>query len=168
VSSSSGFMAHLLWRGQNSTSRGIVRRSEPAVAYPRPHFIRHRKSYPWVSLKPAAEVISIDLQRDAIVPATIEESANVQLGEAGDAQLPVLLDMNQFVEEQPVGERLVRDHHIAECDRRHVGEAGQVGESHPAQRHIEGRILHAQCSSHSPNRFSSAMVDSVLSWVDSL
>jgi hypothetical protein len=61
VSSSSYCTVHLLWKGQNSTSRCTVKRSEPAVSNPSPHLIRHRESCSRVLLKSAAEVIGIDL-----------------------------------------------------------------------------------------------------------
>lgn len=61
--------------------------------------------------------IRIHFQWNRLVASAIQESAHVEFRESRDAKLPILLHMYEFVEQQSVSERLVRDHYVRERDR---------------------------------------------------
>ena len=60
-------------------------------------------------------------------------------------KLLVLHDVHEFVEEEPVGERHVRNHGVLKCDCGHVREVRQIrqGESHLDEFAVERRIARA-------------------------
>ena len=72
---------------------------EPSPTHPHANLISDRESRSRTPLKPAAKVIGVDLQWNAIVPAAAEESANVKLSESCDAELAILLDVNKLVKQ---------------------------------------------------------------------
>jgi hypothetical protein len=56
------------------------------------------------------------------------------------ADLPILLLMDEFVKEQSIRERLVRDHNVRERDRSHSRLIGQVRRSQTLQHRIKLRV----------------------------
>jgi hypothetical protein len=50
-------------------------------------------------LEAAAQIVSVDFERYAILSATSEETADVQFRETRNPDLPVLLDMDEFVKQ---------------------------------------------------------------------
>jgi len=94
-----------------------------------------------VRLEAAAKAVGVGLQRDAIVVAAREKPPDVQLRESWNPKLSVLLDMDEFMEQEPVREGHVRHDHISECDGGHLGEARQAREAHARQHRVERRVL---------------------------
>lgn len=85
--------------------------------------------------------VSIHFERNAVVRAARQKSSNVQFGKPRNAKLAVLLGVHKLVKEKPICKRLVRDRGIAERDRRHLREVGQIRESYANQHGVERRIL---------------------------
>ena len=55
-----------------------------------------------VGLELSSELVRISFQRNTVVAAPTQESADVTFGKARSAELPVLLNVNKFVEQQPL------------------------------------------------------------------
>src|SRR5882672_164686 len=79
-----------------------------------------------ILLKSITECISIDFERNGLVAAAFQESLHVELGEALNAELPVLLDVDEFVKQQSTGERNVGHNHIGERNCLHRGLVRQI------------------------------------------
>jgi len=86
------------------------------------------------------EGVGVDFEGDGVVGAAGEEAADVELGEAGDAELAVLLDMDEFVEEKGGGEGLMGHDEVAKGDGSHEGEVGEIVEAEGAEGGVEGGI----------------------------
>src|SRR5207302_2874896 len=98
------------------------------------HFICYGELLPRVCLKLAAKGVGVNLKRDAVVPAARQEPLDVQLRESRNPKLAILLDVDEFMEQESVRERHVRYHRIAERDGGHLGEVRQVREAHARDR----------------------------------
>ena len=103
--------------------------------------IRHGELLRWVSLETAAKSVGILFQRDAIVAPARKESPDVKLRESRNPKLAVLLNVDEFVEQEPFSKRHVRYHDITERDGGHLEEVRQVREAHASQYRVERRIL---------------------------
>lgn len=80
---------------------------EPSTKHPGTHLILDSESHAWASFEHVPKLIGVHLQRDAIVPASCEKSAHIEFGESRYSQLPVLLNMHEFVEQKSIRDRLV-------------------------------------------------------------
>src|SRR5207302_10808639 len=107
------------------------------------HFICYGELLPRVCLKLAAKGVGVNLKRDAVVPAARQEPLDVQLRESRNPELAILLDVDEFMEQESVRKGHVRYHRIAERDGGHLGEVRQVREAHARQRRVERRVLDA-------------------------
>jgi hypothetical protein len=114
--------------------------SIPGLLNPIQYFIRDRESLPRTRLEPRPKPVSMNFERDAIVSATSEKTLYVQFCEARNSKSPILLDMYEFMEQEPVGERHMRYDHIRECNRGHLAKIWQVREPHFRQHRIERGI----------------------------
>jgi len=86
------------------------------------------------------EGVGVDFEGDVVVAAAGEEAADVEFGKAGDAELAVLFDVDEFVEEKCAGEGLMGDDDVAEGDGGHEGEVGEIVEAEGAEGGVEGGI----------------------------
>src|ERR1700722_3454747 len=84
--------------------------------------------------------VRIHLQRYRLVAAPLQKAADIELAETRNAKLPILLGVNEFVEQEAIGKRLMRYHNIAECNGRHPRLIRQVLEAQPLQERIELRV----------------------------
>lgn len=114
--------------------------SKPALPDPPRHFVGHGELPPRVRLEPAAKLVGVRLQRDSVVAAARQESPDVQFRESRNPKLAILLDMDEFMEQQRVRKRHVRYHDIAESRSGHLGDVRQVREAHARQHRVEGRV----------------------------
>ncbi len=75
---------------------------KPALPNPERYFIGHGELLPTVCLELAAKSVGVHLQRDAFVAAARQESSDIQLQESRNSKLAVLLDVDEFMEQERV------------------------------------------------------------------
>jgi hypothetical protein len=111
--------------------------SESPLCSPSPDFILYRKRPVRVGFKATADRVCIHFRRNRFVAAAIQESAHVKFREMQDAELPILLPVDELVKQQTARKCLVRDHNIAERDRCHRRLIGQIVEAQSSQHWVE-------------------------------
>jgi hypothetical protein len=91
----------------------------------------------------ASEQVRVAFKRNPVIPATSKKTADVQRGKSRNSQLSVLLDVDEFVEQQAVRKRFMRYDDVLKGHRRHVTELGKVGEAHGSERRVKVRVGNA-------------------------
>ena len=91
--------------------------SKPTLPNPQRYFIGHGELLPRVCLELAGKSVGVHLQRDAIVTAARQESSDIQLRESRNSKLEVLLDVDEFMEQEPIRKLLVGYDDITEPNR---------------------------------------------------
>src|SRR5215471_16818209 len=101
---------------------------EPSRHEPLRDFCLDGEHLSWIMPKAIFEGVRIHFQWDRLIAAAAQKSADIELRKAHDSKLPILFDMDQFMKEQSIGERLVRDNYIAERDCPHGALVGKIFE----------------------------------------
>src|SRR6516162_10489424 len=102
-------------------------RSESVSVNPALNFISNCKRLSWRGGEPTVQFIRIHFQWDGLIGAAAQEASHILSSKIWQSQPFVLDDMDKLVEQEPVCERLVRDHRVHERACGHVREVRQIG-----------------------------------------
>src|SRR5215468_2256158 len=94
-----------------------------------PDSILHREKLVGIGLVLIPQGVGMHFKGDTFVATPGEKAGNVKLGKSLDAKLPVLLNVDEFVEQQVVIKLGMRDDDIDEGYCSHGGLVGQVAKA---------------------------------------
>jgi hypothetical protein len=126
----------------NAIERSLAR-LEPTVSKPRLHPLLYRKLPFGIPCVRGVQLVGVDFEGNPFVAAAAQESGDILGGKIGQAELSVLHDVNQFMEQGGGGDGSVGNDDVHERDGTHVRKVGQqfFVEPHRFQLGVERRVL---------------------------